>query len=387
MGSAANTKTIRRALLVTASIGAGHNAAGHAIAARLRQVAPHIEVDSIDVMRHAPRLFRAYYAGGFAMAMSRFPSFYGWGYQLTNGPNTARRGPLEHVRLAVERMAMRRLAGALLDKHPDVIVHTHFLAPLIAGRLVAKGLLPAKQMVVVTDIEVHRRWYCEDVARWFVPNDYTAAALRRWGISDETITVSGVPIYDRWTEPVDRDKVMADWRLPANRPIVLLSGGTDFTCGPVVNLARRLAAECPDAYIVVLAGRNKKLLARLASLNESPRRLVGVGFTDRLHELAGVASLIVTKAGGIMTAECLAKALPMVFLRPVPGHEAGNARYLADQGAAVIARGIADCARTVSALLDDRSALHALGDNAGRLYRPAAQTIAEAVRDAVAAMA
>ncbi len=92
---------------------------------------------------------------------------------------------------------------------------------------------------------------------------------------------------------------------------------------------------------------------------------------------------MVTKAGGIITAECLSKGTPMVLLKPVPGHEAGNAAYFAREGAAVVARGTKDVEQTVSRLLADPQALKQLSDNARRLYKPGTQTVTAAVSEAL----
>jgi len=379
MSTITETSQCGRVLIVTATVGSGHNSAARAIAAALRAAAPAVEIDLVDLLSFTPWAFRAYYAGGFALAMSRFPRIYGLGYKLSNRPHGAERGLMERCRLRLEQLATRRFRRYVLRRPYDLIVHTHFLGASQLGRMIARGLLDAPQVVVATDIELHRFWYSQNVEHWFVPAEHSAEILRRWRIDPARITVSGIPIHDKWTKSGDRREILADWRLPSDRKIVLLSGGTEFTCGPIVKIARRIAAACPDAYLVVLAGRNKKLLGRLCRLPEAPQRLVGVGFTDRLHELVEVCSLMATKAGGITTAECLAKSTPMVLLKPIPGHEAGNAAYLHRKGAAVIARNAHDVARLVAELLGEQRRLARLAENAASLYRPAARTIAEAI--------
>ena len=372
-----------RVLIVTATVGAGHNSVARAIVTHLQTVAPHIDLECVDVLTFTPWAFRAYYAGGFALAMTRFGRIYGLGFRITNRPHRPERGLMERRRLWCERIAMRRFARRLRARPPDLIVNTPFLAAPFIGRLIRDGDLDVRQFVAVTDIEVHRFWYSENVDRWFVPADHSAAPFRKWGIDPGRITVSGIPIHPKWTDPLDRERILRDWSLPRDRRIVLLSGGTEFTCGPIVKIARRIAGQCEGAYVVVLAGRNKKLLGQLSALPEVPERLVGVGFTDRIHELVEVCSLMVTKAGGVTTAECLAKGTPMVLLKPVPGHEAGNAEYLAGEGAAVITRSIKEVVAAVVALLGDEGELEGLERNARRLYRPAGRIIADAVCEAV----
>jgi processive 1,2-diacylglycerol beta-glucosyltransferase len=71
----------------------------------------------------------------------------------------------------------------------------------------------------------------------------------------------------------------------------------------------------------------------------------------------------------------------MVLLKPVPGQEAGNAEYFARRGAAVLARNDNQVAGIVARLLADRDALARMAGRASQLYRPGAQTIANAVRE------
>ena len=209
------------------------------------------------------------------------------------------------------------------------------------------------------------------------------ARLRQWGVEPQRITASGIPVHPKWTQLISRQEILSQWNLPADKRIILLSGGTKFTCAPVTQIARDIAEQCPQAYVVVLCGNNKKLLERVAKLSRTKRSVVGVSYTDRLHELAGVCSLMITKAGGVTTAECLAKAVPMLLLKPVPGQEASNAEYFERQGAAVIIRGAADAASQAAQLLQDDRALASLADNARRLYRNASGAIVNEVCQAL----
>jgi len=371
----------KRVLILTASVGAGHNQAAKAVVAAMGAACPDVLVETIDSLTLVPRTFRAYYSGGYTLAVTKFPSLYGVGFWCNDRPQRPGRGLVERFRLWNERQSLRRLARRLIDDPPDLIVNTHFLAAPLVARLVAQGRLNVPQMVVVTDIRVHRFWHSEGVERWFVPADESAATLRRWGIAPGSITVSGIPVHPKWTAPLDRAAVLRDWSLPADRPVVLLSGGTEFVCGPVVRIARRIAEACPRAFLVVLAGRNKKLLGRLSALPRAGRDILPVAFTDRVHELVDAAALMVTKAGGLSTAECIARGTPMVLLPPVPGQEAGNAEFFARHGAAVLARRNRHVPDLVASVLGAPAELERMSAAARALYRPGARTVAEAVRD------
>jgi len=369
-----------RILIASASVGAGHNQAAKAIAETLRLSMPQAHVEVVDTLMFAPWCFRAYYAGGYEFLVTKLPRLYGWGFRMNDRPQGPRRGMREYVRLFDERLYLRRFARHVRQTAPDLIINTHFLPPPVVATMIRRGQYTGPQVTVVTDVLVHRFWLSENVEHWFVPADSTAERLSVWGIEPNRITVSGIPIQPKWAEPLDRQKILAEWNLPADRPVVLLSGGTEFTCGPIVQIARAIVRQSDNAFVAVLAGRNKALLGRLAQVPEAGRDIVGIPFTDRAHELVAACSLMATKAGGLSTAECLAKGTPMVLLKPVPGQEAGNGEHFARHGAAVIARNDSEVADLVASLLADRDKLAKMSDAASNLYRPGAQTIVDTVR-------
>jgi processive 1,2-diacylglycerol beta-glucosyltransferase len=213
---------------------------------------------------------------------------------------------------------------------------------------------------------------------------------KNWGVDESRITISGMAVQGKWHESLSpRLALLEELRLPTDKKIVLLSGGAMFTCGPIVEIARSLARARDDICVVALAGRSKKLLARLAALADSRAgKIVPVGFTDNMHKYVALASLVITKAGGATTAECLARPAAMVLLKPVPGQERDNAEFFASQGAAVIARndnhhawdGVVGIVRQ---LLSDPARLEKMRIVAAGLYRPGRETIAQSIVDYV----
>ena len=362
-------------IVLTASVGAGHNSAARAVVEAFARAGGG-PIEYLDVLDFTGRAFRAWYARGYAFGVSHLPRLYGLGYWLTNRPQRPGLNRIESAYVWAARTVLRRLRAYLAQRRPHVIVNTHFLAPSMVDWMCRHGQLDCKQVVVVTDNVTHRSWHCLGVEHWFVPRPEAIADLQRWGMPESAITCSGIPVHPKWLDPVDPAAVMAQWRLPAGRKIVLLSAGADFTCGPVVKIARGIVESHPEACVVVLAGRSKTLPAAVASLGYSEDRLRPVSFTDKLHELASVASVMVTKPGGITTAECLAKGLPMVLIKPVPGQEAGNARVLTEGGAALTARGTSDTVACVSRLLGDEPLRSSMARACRQAYRPGAQTIA-----------
>ena len=126
----------RKVLLISALVGAGHVQAAKAILEGLRQADPNLQVDHLDAMELAPAWFRAYYAGGFSLMMTRLPNLYGFGFWMSDRPQRPGRSISERLRLWHERRAMSALAVAVREKQPDLVVHTHFLSPPIVGGMI-----------------------------------------------------------------------------------------------------------------------------------------------------------------------------------------------------------------------------------------------------------
>ncbi len=55
-----------------------------------------------------------------------------------------------------------------------------------------------------------------------------------------------------------------------------------------------------------------------------------------VHKLMDVSSLLISKSGGITVSEALAKELPILVYKPLPGQEYHNAVFLSKAGAGII---------------------------------------------------
>jgi processive 1,2-diacylglycerol beta-glucosyltransferase len=82
------------------------------------------------------------------------------------------------------------------------------------------------------------------------------------------------------------------------------------------------------------------------------------------------AECVVTKPGGITTAECLVKRLPMIIINPIPGQEAKNSEFLLGQSVAVEARDANDVMLYVDEFLRNPGKLRRMREAADRFGRP-----------------
>jgi processive 1,2-diacylglycerol beta-glucosyltransferase len=182
----------------------------------------------------------------------------------------------------------------------------------------------------------------------------------------------------RTTPAAGRERLGLRPDLPA---ALVLSGG--YGVGPTLELLRACAAEPPPCQLLVVAGKSPELeQAAQQAVAGSALTATVYGFVSNVHELMDAADVIISKPGGLSTAEALAKGRPMMIVEPIPGQEQRNAEWLLENGAAVRLHEAVDTSWKLGTLLADPARLAALAENAAKLGRPtaAADILADVVR-------
>jgi processive 1,2-diacylglycerol beta-glucosyltransferase len=123
--------------------------------------------------------------------------------------------------------------------------------------------------------------------------------------------------------------------------------------------------------VVAIAGYDHRARRRLQHVRGTALVSPDVlGWVDDVPALMGMASLLVTKPGGVTAAEAAVHGLPLVMFDPVPGPEESNAARIANAGAGLTADGPAAAAKAVIALLRDEPRRRAMSAAARALARP-----------------
>jgi processive 1,2-diacylglycerol beta-glucosyltransferase len=365
----------KRILIMSASVGSGHTRAAAALAKAFRSLPDVGDVICDDVLDHTNLLYRELNSSLYAVLSEIAPNFLGWWYEKTNDPWKS-----DKVLRAIERFNTGPLVEYVSDLKPDGIVCTHFTPAGVLSHLIARGKLDAQLSVVVTDFHFHAFWLVRAFHWYFVAHDEDKVHMQELGLPGERIRITGIPVDPAFAEPIDKDEVRARFGLRADRPMVLVSAGT-LGLGPAAVIVRRLLALGDALQMVVVCGRNEKLKAEVDDLvADRPGTHRVLGYTTEMRQLMGVADLLLSKPGGLITAEALACGLPMVILDPVGGQEVRNAEMLLENGVAIRCAESTLLPFKVGRLLDNPERLQRMAENARRLGRPqAAHSIARTV--------
>ena len=367
-----------RVLLLSATSGAGHVRAAQALEKAFSARGDCL-VEHIDALEHVSKLFQRVYDKAYLSMVRRAPELMGVLYERTDQPwHHPRR------RLALDRLNTQPMIRLLKRIQPDLCVATHFLPAEIIAWLIAKRKLRARNAIVVTDYDVHAMWLCRTVDRYYLAIDEAAEYLARIGVPREKLRVTGIPIDPLFAAPANRSETRRHLNLDAEATVILVSAG-GYGIGPVEQLVKDLLALQRPWQIVAIAGKSEKTRKRLeevakeaGKLATGSPKLCPVGFTTEMDKYMAAADLMVGKAGGLTTAEALARALPMALIEPIPGQEERNADHLLEAGAAIRCNNLPAAAWKIAALLVDSERLARMRDAARGQGRPdAATAIAE----------
>jgi processive 1,2-diacylglycerol beta-glucosyltransferase len=373
-----------RVAILHATAGSGHKRAAQAIANALSVARSDAVVREVDTLVFASRLYRSTYAASYNAMAARAPRLWGALYHSwSSAPVNRSTAP---VRLALDRLNLRRLSRVVEREAPDAVVCTHFLPVEALSHIRGRGKLRVPLYCVITDFGAHPFWAFPHVDRYFVATDETARELAGHGVPRQRIEVTGIPVDPAFGSPIGRDEARRRVGLDAREPAVLVMGGGSGV-GPLVALADRLAALALRPRVIVVCGTNEGLRAEIDALpGARAGRIRTLGFTHEVDALLEACDVVVSKAGGLTCSEALIKRAPLVIFRPTPGQEVRNAQVLEAGGAAVHADSIGEVEAMVGSWLSDAAARERVREAAGRLARPnAAASIARRVLEDIGA--
>ena len=364
---------LKRVLLLSASAGAGHIRAAQAIEKAFAEISAETgaqrEVHHFDILNYTNKIFRHLYSKAYIDLVNKMPEVPGWFYDKLDKP-----WKNERRRLALDKLNTRPLVKLLREQQPDLIVCTHFLPAEIVSWLKAKERLSSRQVIIVTDFDVHAMWLVHHYEHYFVALEEARVYLEALGIPPEKITVSGIPIDPIFARQKDKQEMRAKHGLAADRLTILLSAG-GFGVGSVDALIAALMPLQHRAQIVAICGRNEELLQRLsrqaARLKSDATVLVkAVGYTKEMDELMTASDIVLGKPGGLTTCEALAKGLAFVIVNPIPGQEERNSDHLLEAGVGIRANNLPTLAYKLDRLLADPARFATMQANSRRMGRP-----------------
>ena len=285
------------------------------------------------------------------------------------------------MRRFVNRYTATNLRRFVEATRPDLVVCTHAFPCGVMSEY-KRQFDPTLPVVgVVTDFVVHPFWIYPNVDAYAVATSEMRDVLVARGVRADRVVVSGIPVDPRFGTPrLPVEALRAELGLPQDRAIVLLMGG-GVGIGPLEEMMRALeSVEVPLAAAVIV-GRNRALERRvIARAERTPYPLRVYGFVENVYDFMHASDVLLTKPGGLTSSEALAARVPMILVKPLPGQEERNTRFLVERRAALRPYGATSVAAAVTEVLASATTRATLVDRIDALRRPdAARDVAERI--------
>jgi len=362
----------QKILILTGDLGDGHKQAAKALAEAAGLCRPDVPVEVVDFLKWTHPHLHSFSRFCYMQWVSKFPSLYGFLFRKTRDDTT-----LSIMFKKIRLFGLSRMMKLIDDVKPTVIVSTFPSAAAAMSVLKMNGLTHIPTVTVITDHTDHSYWIHPGTDRYIVGSEHVRRALKRWPISELKISVTGIPIRTPFTLSYDRDILRARHGLDTSLPAVLVMGGGYGLIGKeFIELLQSDRLPAPMQFIII-CGHNTKLKEQLAEeLKGTPHRILLKGYVDYIHELMAASDLLITKPGGLTTAEALSQELPMILYRPLPGQEMDNAAYLTHAGVALQAISEEDLASKLVQVFQNPLILHKIKEKARKNQSKAAAALA-----------
>jgi len=344
----------------------GHLSAANAVADELHRIEPDATTTVVDSYRYAALVVSRIVADGYIRMVKTTPQLYRYIYHRAE-----RATEVGRFRTWAHQFTASNLRSLIVRERPDVVVCTHAF-PCGAMAEYKNRFADAPPVVaVITDFAAHGFWIHENIERYVVASEEVRESMLARGVAAEIIVASGIPVRREFV-PTQESRASLRERLdlPRDRHVTLLMGG-GLGIAPIERLLVALRDVDAPLAAVVIAGRNARIGTRLAQTAETLNYPVRVlPFVENVYDYMHAADVLITKPGGLTTAEALVAQIPLVICKPLPGQEERNARVLVETGAAVRTRRFAELTRTVESLLLDPGERERMLAAAATLGRP-----------------
>src|SRR3954451_20215163 len=167
----------KQILVLSAAVGAGHLRAAQAVELALKELDPAANVQNVDVLTLTNAIFRRLYGSAYLDLVNRAPHVLGYFYDLMDRPRR-QNSTRDRLRLAVERLNLRRFVELVREQPWDLAVSTHFLPAEILAALRRQGKPTLPHFTATTDFETHRLWVNQPCDGYFTATEEGARYLQ-----------------------------------------------------------------------------------------------------------------------------------------------------------------------------------------------------------------
>jgi len=317
-------------IIAYASAGAGHRKAAESLYNYYKLNSPNDDIKLIDVLDFTNPFFKTVYVKGYLFLVNH--ALWLWAAIFNITAFKPLKNFNKNLFLRLDLKNAKKFADLLIAEQPDIIISTHFLPPEIASHLKKEKKIKSKIVTIITDFGVHPFWIHEGTNMYAVANPFSRKQLVKEGVDDRIIHETGIPIEERFIQPINKDAIREKLGIDKNRLTALIMTGS-FGIGPIEKIVKKMHL---GIQLLVVCANNKALYKKLTA--KAYPEVKVFGFVHNINELMAASDIAIVKPGGLSTSELLSMELVPIFICPIPGQETNNIKALNECGLGTLCR-------------------------------------------------
>lgn len=363
---------MKRILILYAKYGGGHLSAAKSIQTYIEEhYFYNAEVKCVDCVEYVSPFINNVTTGAYKKMAKTAPKLW---KKLYYG---SQKGFISSFSNKANEIMAKRLLNLFKQFLPDVVISTHPFASHMTSYLKETKQYDCTLATVMTDFAPHDQWLVgKDYGDFFfVSNEKMKQTLiNSYGIDENKVFASGVPLANTFSYPFYDNETYKNYRLKKDKKLILFFGGGEFGLGQkrTVQVLHNLCNYLDNYQIVAISGRNKKMNNEFLKLSKILNNddLHVLKYTNDVPDLMHIASLVVTKPGGLTSSESLASNLPILIVNPIPGQEEENAEFLESSGAAIWLKENDNIEEVINNILNNENKLNDMKEKAKLIAKP-----------------
>lgn len=352
-----------KVLIITATIGQGHNAVARSVANGLKE--RHVPCKILDMYRYFSPALQKIVQGGYLISIKSVAAIHARkiGEKYYDAMEKGYKPLNEHTFARIKNLPFARQLKKYLDEYqPDIIVCTQVYCVHIIDTIKSMGWTDVPVIGIDTDFTVQAHWQGNDYIDYIVTaSEGLTGQLLVKQVPKERVLPFGIPISPKFSEKIEKHKARELLCLDPNKKTLLIMGGS-MGYGRIDKTILDLDNLPFDFQAMVVCGSNLQMRSKLKKL-ETKKRFDIYGFSYNIPMMMDACDVMITKPGGISLSEGLAKGVPMILANAIPGMEDRNSSFMVGYGLALAVSKTYPLTHAVSELLTNDKMIEKMREN------------------------
>lgn len=353
-----------RILFLYATNNSGHQKAAEAIKKSLYHISDNIKTSEIDFFTHSYPNLGPFFSKMYLEIMRSIPQTWDYLYD-----NQGVASITKEIRRLFNFLNIPKLYKILKNFNPDAIVCTQAVPAGFIAAEKEKGKIQSPLFVTITDFVANPYWPDKEVDCYFVPDEEIKEQLIERNVPGERIMLTGIPIDSSFSQKMPKTNIRRRLGLRPGAPTVLIMGGSQGL-GQIWEAVNELLSHQTNIQIIIITGQNRYLCRHLRKKYKGQKNIKIFSRIKNISALMDASDLLISKPGGLTSAEAMSKGLPMIILSPLPGQEERNASYLVKNGVAERCSNVSMLPKMVEKFFSHPNKLMRFNTQALKMARP-----------------